>query len=126
MDEEHQPVQASQLTCVKCEYNLTGITVGGQCPECGTPVEQSIIRAQAQQDAPSAKSCMVWGIVSLVVCQPIGPIALWYYHKTKREMETGLYAQSSMAMAKAGFWTGLISTILLGLWCVVMLFGWMQ
>lgn len=31
------------LPCVKCRYNLKGVTVRGNCPECGTPVRVTIL-----------------------------------------------------------------------------------
>src|SRR6185295_10238912 len=31
------------LPCVRCKYNLRGLTVKGMCPECGTSVRTTIL-----------------------------------------------------------------------------------
>ncbi len=30
------------FACIQCEYNLRGLPVGNRCPECGTPVLESL------------------------------------------------------------------------------------
>lgn len=32
----------TDLSCSKCSYNLKGLQSGGNCPECGQPIEQTI------------------------------------------------------------------------------------
>lgn len=32
----------TDLPCVVCGYNLRGLTPGGRCPECGSPVDRSV------------------------------------------------------------------------------------
>jgi hypothetical protein len=36
------PVVGSDRACIRCSYNLRGLPHTGNCPECGTPVEQSL------------------------------------------------------------------------------------
>ncbi len=42
-------------TCIKCDYSLVGLRVGGKCPECGTiiaPPKSSATRDDHMTDAP--------------------------------------------------------------------------
>ena len=36
------PVVESRRACVKCGYSIEGLFVNGHCPECGTPVAESL------------------------------------------------------------------------------------
>ena len=36
------PTSGAGLPCVRCDYDLTGLGAGGRCPECGTPVAESL------------------------------------------------------------------------------------
>lgn len=55
---------------------------------------------------------MVLGIISLVACALLGPIAIFAYYSAKKEMAVGGYSKSSHTMAKAGLIMGIISTVL--------------
>ncbi|MEZ6083758.1 MAG: hypothetical protein R3E58_07400 [Phycisphaerae bacterium] len=35
------------LECIACGYNLRGLTAGGNCPECGHPIKQTLATLQA-------------------------------------------------------------------------------
>lgn len=35
------PVEIDKA-CIRCSYNLRGLTADGNCPECGTPIEESL------------------------------------------------------------------------------------
>ena len=37
----------SDLPCTGCRYNLRGLNVGGECPECGKPVSSTMTLAIA-------------------------------------------------------------------------------
>ncbi|MGD9690573.1 MAG: hypothetical protein AB7K52_12610 [Phycisphaerales bacterium] len=59
--------------CQHCGYDLTGMKVEGNCPECGKPIWSAA--APDQADA-LARRVQLWGILSLVllfVC--LGPLA---------------------------------------------------
>lgn len=43
----------SDVTCVKCGYNLRGLATSGVCSECGTPIVRSLADAP-----PSAQQCL--------------------------------------------------------------------
>lgn len=32
----------AEITCLRCGYNLTGLSADQRCPECGTPIERSL------------------------------------------------------------------------------------
>ena len=40
------------LLCLKCEYNLRGLSTEGRCPECGIPIMASINRPGKHDQAP--------------------------------------------------------------------------
>ncbi len=106
------PIQASRVSCVSCGYNLTGVTIGGECPECGTLIETSI---QGRLSAPTSKAAlwsMVIGIVSLAACSVVGPIAIVLYFRARKDIQAGLCGTSSSGMATAGLVLGIISTVL--------------
>ncbi len=106
------PIQASRVSCVSCGYNLTGVTIGGECPECGMAIETSI---QGRLSAPTSKAAlwsMVIGIVSLAFCSALGPISIVLYFKAKKDLQAGLCSTSSSGMATAGLVLGIISTVL--------------
>lgn len=37
----------SEVDCIGCGYNLTGVAIGNACPECGVPVSQTIDHGRA-------------------------------------------------------------------------------
>src|SRR3954470_1482520 len=40
------PAAAPTLICLRCEYDLRGLSRDGQCPECGSAIEQSYRRME--------------------------------------------------------------------------------
>ncbi|MEM1354839.1 MAG: DUF4190 domain-containing protein [Planctomycetota bacterium] len=73
------PITATDVHCVVCGYNLTGVAIGGNCPECGTSVDvslQSGPRGAAGPPAGMAITSMVLGICSLplLCCCFVGPV----------------------------------------------------
>jgi hypothetical protein len=105
---------------VNCGYDLSGSAVGGVCPECGTPVKSSI--HQGETDALGtgrAVTCMVLGILSLMVCGILGPFAILHYHRYCRQVAQGRVSNRGMAMAKAGLITGWVGIVCLLVQCIV-------
>lgn len=112
-----QPFQASVLTCIRCGYNLTGVTIGGSCPECGTPVDESI--AGTNQGASSSKAiasmvlgicalpgCFVYGIPALV----LGVLAVGLGYSALNDIREGKVSQSARSQAMTGIICGGIAT----------------
>ena len=57
------PTITTALPCLRCEYDLRGLPRGARCPECGTPVEPSAARNDAEQvgeRAPLRLSATSW------------------------------------------------------------------
>lgn len=118
-------IAASSFRCVSCGYDLTGTAVGGECPECGMNVADSL-RAGTEklQTSGKAKTCMIMGILSLVIFGPVfGPIAIIYYFAAKKQLKTGAYSDASRTMAKAGLVMGIIATVFGTLWITIMIAG---
>jgi hypothetical protein len=65
--------------CRKCSYNLRGLTYGGRCPECGTPVGLSIHGDLLRYSDPEwllklarGLSFILWGILVAIVVGIVG------------------------------------------------------
>ena len=47
-DQPHPPIvppplsQHTELSCIRCDYSLIGLSHDGVCPECGTSIQHSI------------------------------------------------------------------------------------
>jgi uncharacterized Tic20 family protein len=110
-----RPVQPSSYTCNRCGYDLSGSVVGGGCPECGTPVSESLRLSPQQQRSgnnTNALLSMILGIVGITACGLLGPFAIWLYYRAKEDVRLGIAPPGSMGMAKAGLVLGWVSTIL--------------
>jgi len=60
--------------CRKCSYNLRGLSVGGRCPECGTPVGVSVMgdllrfsNPQWLRKLQSGVKLILWSIVVAIL-----------------------------------------------------------
>ena len=73
-------------------------------------------------DHPQATTVLVLGIVSLVVCQILGPFAWVMGNRVVREIDAGGGAVGGRSTANAGRICGIIATVLIGL-SVVLLIG---
>lgn len=110
----------NEFTCVSCGYVLRGIAVDKLCPECGTPVLNSVGRG-ALPNSGKAVAALVLGIVSILGCTAYGlpslvcgPLAIYFAQAAKKDMREGAVNPSGRGMATAGFVCGLIGTILAG------------
>ena len=114
--DDGRAIDSTEFRCVGCGYDLSGSTIGGSCPECGKPIGESLrARQEGAKSCGLATACMVVGILSLTVCALAGPVAIWLYANSKKEMAVGGYSRGSHTMAKAGLIMGIISTVLYGL-----------
>jgi len=109
-------VSGTGISCSKCGYNLTGATIGGKCPECGSLVSPNY---GAMPSSGWAVASMVLGIVSIPTCicfglPPLicGPLAIVFYVVAKKQIDSGAYSTQSNGMAIAGLVCGIIGTIL--------------
>jgi len=71
--------------CIRCSYNLRGLPVAGRCPECGTPVADSLRGTLLQYAAPeylatihAGLRLVLFSILASVAFMVIGIIAgIW-------------------------------------------------
>ena len=110
----HQPIQSAQIMCTECQYDLSGTAVGGNCPECGLPVSQSLRSPMAMDGMTNsaATSAFVFGLLGLIVCQIFSPIAIFIGIKAEKEILQGGYSSTSAGLAKAGKILGIVGTVL--------------
>ena len=112
-----QPPQAPRPTlfrCVQCGYDLTGSTIGGTCPECGTDLSISLNTfttpisgyavASLVLGILSIVTCCFWGIPSVIV----GPLAIVFAGIAKRNYIEGKCSANSLGLATAGRICGII------------------
>lgn len=66
------------LACTTCGYNLTGVSIGGNCPECGVSVQSSLEANMTQQTNAFAVTSLVLGIVSFTgfCCCPVAALGI--------------------------------------------------
>ncbi len=114
----------AQFFCRFCGYNLTGTLMGGVCPECGRPVADTIRTFADAKTSGKAIASLVLGIIALTTgCLPLGPLAIYFAKKSEAQIAAGIVSQSSKGIAKAGFVLGVISTVLLLGYVVILLAG---
>lgn len=109
----------TSITCATCGYNLTGVAIGGTCPECGSRVDPSLGSA-GKPAAGAAIASMVLGIISTVtspmVCMCIGPVigipcgiaGLICWQLARKPIREGRVSRSSSGMNTAGLITSII------------------
>lgn len=116
------PMVSSAVRCAQCGYDLTGATIGGYCSECGLSVAESIRRQTGgTQTSGLATACLVVGILSIVACPLLGPVAIILYYSARSQMGAGGFSESSHTLAKAGLIMGIIGTCIIGVYAL--LFG---
>ena len=98
--------QYAQVACIYCGYNLTGIAIGGTCPECGADVDASLMSGNQPTNGMAVTS-MVLGIVSLcgLLCcfgGLLGILGLIFGIIAMNQVKNNSYASGSKGMALAG------------------------
>jgi hypothetical protein len=78
-----------------------------------------------QQPLPNATLILVMGILSIVLCQPLGIAALIMGNQSISlyNQEPGRYTESSLSTVKAGRICGIIGLCLIALWILLMIAG---
>lgn len=83
--------------CTKCGYDLTGLDVKGVCPECGLPIEESLLLRAKRKDDIS----LVLGIGGAVLAlQVLLAVMLIAY----RTLETSLFPGVAASVALVASW----------------------
>lgn len=107
-----QPVSASAFTCMGCCYDLSGTALGASCPECGTPVEQTLRQFcnSGGRTSGYATASLVCGILGLFACGLLAFIAIALYFPAMKELRSGAAAGQTQGFAIAGLVMGIISS----------------
>ena len=88
------------LPCVSCRYNLRGLSIRSNCPECGAPVRATILAVvdpRARELAPVSHPRLTsWGLIAWSVGALTGAVLLW----TIRAIE--LFGGGGVALVHAG------------------------
>lgn len=72
------------------------------------------------REHPQGTTILILGICSLVVCQLLGPVAWVMGNNAIREIDTDPYAYNNRSSVQAGRICGIIGTVLIVLWVLVM------
>jgi hypothetical protein len=70
----------------------------------------------------NATTILVLGILSLVVCAVMGPIAWWMGKSELSQMDAGLISNQDRGTVNAGYICGIIGTVLMGISLLMILF----
>lgn len=73
-------------------------------------------------DHPQATTALVLGILGIVLCQVLGPIAWWMGKKARDEIDASGGALGGRGNAQAGYIMGIVGTVLLVISVLVLLF----
>ena len=114
------PVSPEPTTvfCIQCGYNLTGITIGSTCPECGRAVAPSF-HGQVLPTSGKAVASLVLGICSIPGCMLYGVpaiicgiLGIFFANNARAQLKAGQAGGSTQGMATAGFVCGIIGLCL--------------
>ncbi len=111
--------RAIRTDCPRCRYDLIGLTIGSNCPECGT-----MIGTVSDMELPSsgfATASLVFGILAFPGCVAMavptfvcGLLAVAFWLVTAREVKQGHCSATSLATARAGAACGITAMVLVG------------
>jgi hypothetical protein len=107
----------SDLKCAGCGYNLTGATIGGRCPECGTTVEESLTARGAVRASNLPSASYVGPVLATIFCCLIGGVvAIVYTSKANTAAGLGNDLEYRAAMRRRGWWlaVSVVAGFLLG------------
>ncbi|MEM9020189.1 MAG: DUF4190 domain-containing protein [Planctomycetota bacterium] len=126
MNHDQGQIEPASYRCSNCGYDLSGSAIGGFCPECGTPVTDSIRLAVGQSggtgSSQAAVMSLVFGLIGITACGFVAPLGIVFYYRAKADAQSGGAPASSMGMAKAGLILGWIGSALTLLVCLLYAF----
>ncbi len=113
--------------CPRCRYDLTGLTIGRYCPECGLII--GTVSDSALPASGFASASLVFGILSFPACIAFGVgtfvcgvLAIGFCWAARRQVKRGERARHSLGMANAGAICAITAMALIGgLWIAAMI-----
>lgn len=113
--------------CPRCRYDLTGLTIGSHCPECGLII--GTVSDSALPASGFASASLVFGILSFPACIAFGVgtfvcgvLAIGFCWAARRQVKRGERARHSLGMANAGAICAITAMALIGgLWIAAMI-----
>ncbi len=120
----YQPAPRFFVRCVRCGYDLVGLTVGSYCPECGHRV--GLFGSHEASTSGAAVTSLVLGIIAIVSCVfygvpglIFGPLALYFASRAKKQVIAGQAAANSLGLASAGKVLGIVGIVLSSLYILI-------
>ena len=130
MTAPQEPIPTN-VHCQKCGYNLTGVAIGGRCPECGAPVVP-LYNALERPTSGFALASIILGVVSIPGCMcygvlgiVCGSLGLVFGILADKQIATGNYADGSKTIALIGKVCGAVglamSLLLIAIYAVLII-----
>lgn len=128
MNTPREPIPTN-VVCQQCGYNLTGVAIGGACPECGAHVAPNFAGLARPTNGYAIASiilgivsipgCMCYGILGLIC----GSLAVIFAYIADKQIATGAFADGSKTITLIGKVCGFVgvtlSVLLLGFYIVI-------
>lgn len=102
--------------CWKCGYELTGLRVDQNCPECATPVWPLPVKKRPADIADAARN---WGVLSIGLILLVGPLAglaaipaIIYARRARLVIASGRLPASELKDARTGLICGITGAVL--------------
>lgn len=125
------------LTCANCSYNLRGLLADGRCPECGTPVRDTLLRSEDRSNLvnPLREHAGAWfatmtvaaigtltyasclGALLMIVLVPMMLTRLFTAHRIAKMGFSGVdlgsldLQRSWLILTRIGAWVGAVSAV---------------
>ena len=113
-------MQMGTVTTGYVAYDISGSALGSSCPECGLAVAESLGDPNLPLPPhPRAVPAMIFGILGLAVCAPLGMVGFWLGHQARKEIDAGRYSAASRPMASAGYWCGIAATAIVVIYVTI-------
>lgn len=104
---------SSSLACIGCEYDLRGVSVDANCPECGSPVKHTLtVSFPLSQASPGFVARLYWGSVLVLgfwviwLAKPLTMVGLWLFRPPSEIVELAISLAYTAApwIYLAGWW----------------------
>jgi len=113
MDQAWGPVEDTGIACRTCGANLSGTAIGSRCPECGTPVAESLRFRQGAGMQLEPQGYVGPILVTVLCCLIGGIIAIVYTGKANSAARVGDQREYDRACKIRDGW--MLASIIIGL-----------